>query len=279
MSAASTGCAHQPCTACTTIALAGPDRMLYVASPPQMLFPHQDTCFIRQAESREDTSFVYLADRLNQLATNRARPIPRSSRLGLCRPTLQSVRERPPRSRSSSPFSQTRRLCRPGHRAPAASRMARCRRQTLYRRRPQDLTFGGRRTRTPVSITLTSSDQPCSITGRRSSKAAPAAASAIQAVATDQHIASRHLAVEVDRDTAPRDWAFRCRRSTRLLYDVLRKREVATIYSRLPQYKVLLEARRISNPHPWPVAHSTSPAQRMQVPLRRRNLRQSRSRR
>ena len=63
----------------------------------------------------------------------------------------------------------------------------------------------------------------------------------IQDVASDQQIASRHLAIEVDRDTASR-LGVSLSAIDQTLYDAFGERQVATIYSSTTQYKVLLEA-------------------------------------
>ena len=60
-------------------------------------------------------------------------------------------------------------------------------------------------------------------------------------IATDQQIAARHLAVEVDRDTASR-LGVSLSAIDQTLYDTFGERQVATIYSSTTQYKVLLEA-------------------------------------
>ena len=57
---------------------------------------------------------------------------------------------------------------------------------------------------------------------------------------TDQQIASRHLAIDVDRDIASR-LGISLAAIDQTLYDTFGERQVATIYSPTTQYKVLLE--------------------------------------
>jgi len=61
-------------------------------------------------------------------------------------------------------------------------------------------------------------------------------------VATDQQTNALQLNLEVDRDIAPA-WACRCRRWTVLSTTPLASRQVATMYTQLNQYRVVLEAK------------------------------------
>ena len=65
--------------------------------------------------------------------------------------------------------------------------------------------------------------------------------SKLQDNASDQQIAARHLAVEVDRDTASR-LGVSLAAIDQTLYDTFGERQVATIYGATTQYKVLLES-------------------------------------
>jgi multidrug efflux pump subunit AcrB len=150
--------AHQPLTLATTIALAVLTGWLYVTIP-KGLFPQQDTGFIfGQAEAREDISFVYMADRLNQLAAI-ALADPAVSVSGFAGTSAFNPSENvAPIYIQLKPFSQRdvsvgqviERL-RP--------KMAMVPGVKLYLQAAQDLTFGGRLTRTQYQYTLTSSHQ------------------------------------------------------------------------------------------------------------------------
>ena len=196
--------AHQPLALAATLALAVLTGWLYTAIP-KGLFPQQDTGFIfGQAEAREDISFALMAERLKQL-----------SAIALTDPAVFSVSgfagtssfnpsenvapiyiQLKPFSQRDVSASQVIERLRP--------RMAKIPGVTLYLQAAQDLTFGGRLTRTQYQYTLTSTDQAMlnhwSPILERHLRGIPQ----IHDVATDQQIASRHLAVEVDRDTASR---------------------------------------------------------------------------
>jgi multidrug efflux pump subunit AcrB len=105
----------------------------------------------------------------------------------------------------------------------------------------QDLTFGGRLSRTQYQYTLTSLDTAelnhwAPILDERMR-----GLSKLQDNASDQQIAARHLAVEVDRDTASR-LGVSLAAIDQTLYDTFGERQVATIYGATTQYKVLLES-------------------------------------
>ena len=259
--------AHQPLTLATTIALAVLTGWLYVTIP-KGLFPQQDTGFIfGQAEAREDISFVYMADRLNQLAA-----------IALADPAVFSVSgfagtsafnpsenvapiyiQLKPFSQRDVSVGQVIERLRP--------KMAKVPGVKLYLQAAQDLTFGGRLTRTQYQYTLTSSDQAMLNHWAPILEQRLRGIRQIQDVATDQQIASRHLAVEVDRDTASR-LGVSLSAVDQTLYDAFGEREVATIYSSTTQYKVLLEAEADFDRDPSALSRLyISGANGMQVPL------------
>ena len=107
---------------------------------------------------------------------------------------------------------------------------------------PQNITVGGRLSKTQYQYTLTdtSGDElnhwaPLIEAGMRKLPE-------LQQVATDQQIAAAHLAIEVDRDAASR-LGLSASLIDQTLYDAFGQRQVATIYTSTNQYKVVLEVQ------------------------------------
>src|SRR5262249_32919253 len=107
---------------------------------------------------------------------------------------------------------------------------------------PQNITVGGRLSRTQYQYTLTDTNNEelnhwAPILEEEMHKLPE-----LQDVASDQQIAAAHLAIEIDRDAA-----YRLRLSAALidqtLYDAFGQRQVATIYTATNQYKVVLEVQ------------------------------------
>ena len=85
--------------------------------------------------------------------------------------------------------------------------------------------------------------------------------------ASDQQIASRHLAIDVDRDVASR-LGISLATIDQTLYDTFGQRQVATIYSPTRQYKVLLESTDLFQVGPEALNRLYVPgADGVQVPL------------
>ena len=131
----------------------------------------------------------------------------------------------------------------------------------------QDLSFGGRLSRTQYQYTLTSLDTAelnrwAPILDQRMR-----GLSKLQDNASDQQIAARHLAVVVDRDTASR-LGVSLAAIDQTLYDTFGERQVATIYGATTQYKVLLESGGQFERGPAALARLYVPgAAGVQVPL------------
>ena len=112
----------------------------------------------------------------------------------------------------------------------------------FYMQVPQNITVGGRLSRTQYQYTLTGTDveelnhwAPIIETGM---KKLPE----LQQVASDQQIAAAHLAIDVDRDAAYR-LGLSAEQIDQTLYDAFGQRQVATIYTATNQYKVVLEVQ------------------------------------
>jgi len=107
---------------------------------------------------------------------------------------------------------------------------------------PQNITVGGRLSRTQYQYTLTDTnneelDHWAPILESEMRKLPE-----LQDVASDQQIAAAHLAIEVDRDTASR-FGLSANLIDQTLYDAFGQRQVATIYTATNQYKVVLEVQ------------------------------------
>ena len=232
---------HQPLTLAATVALAVLTGWLYMTIP-KGLFPQQDTGFVFiTVEGRQDISFAAMVDRQAEV-TNALLQDPAVESVvafagtGSIVPSENLVRmfvQLKPRSGRSVSADQFIQRVRP--------ELAKIQDVNTYLQVSQDLTFGGRLSRTQYQYTLTSLDTAelnhwAPILGERMR-----GLSKLQDNASDQQIAARHLAVEVDRDTASR-LGVSLAAIDQTLYDTFGERQVATIYGATTQYKVLLES-------------------------------------
>jgi len=107
---------------------------------------------------------------------------------------------------------------------------------------PQNITVGGRLSRTQYQYTLTDTNLD------ELNHWAPILESEmrklpeLQDVASDQQIAAAHLAIDINRDTAYR-LGLSAALIDQTLYDAFGQRQVATIYTATNQYKVVLEVQ------------------------------------
>jgi hydrophobe/amphiphile efflux-1 (HAE1) family protein len=107
---------------------------------------------------------------------------------------------------------------------------------------PQNITVGGRLSRTQYQYTLTDTDlnelNHWAPILQTEMKKLPE----LQDVASDQQIAAAHLAIDIDRDAAYR-LGLSMSQIDQTLYDAFGQRQVATIYTATNQYKVVLEVQ------------------------------------
>jgi len=232
---------HQPVALAATLSLAALTGWLYITIP-KGLFPQQDTGFLFvTVEGRQDISFELMVQRQEEVTA-----------VFLRDPAVQNVIA----VAGTSPLVQSENLARLFVQLKDYSQRNVTAQQFIQRIRPQvgtvegvnvylqasqDLTFGGRLSRTQYQYTLTSIDTAelnhwAPILDQRM-RTLPV----LQDNATDQQIASRHVAIEVDRDVASR-LGISLAAIDQALYDTFGERQVATIYSPLTQYKVLLES-------------------------------------
>jgi hydrophobe/amphiphile efflux-1 (HAE1) family protein len=258
---------HQPITLAATVALAVLTGWLY-ATIPKGLFPQQDTGFLFiTVEGRQDISFAAMVDRQAEV-TNALLQDPAVDSVvafagtgaivsseNLARLFVQ-LRPRSQRGVSADQFIQR---IRP--------ELAKIQDVNTYLQVSQDLSFGGRLSRTQYQYTLTSLDTAelnhwAPILDQRMR-----GLSKLQDNASDQQIAARHLAVVVDRDTASR-LGVSLAAIDQTLYDTFGERQVATIYGATTQYKVLLESGGQFERGPAALARLYVPgAAGVQVPL------------
>jgi hydrophobe/amphiphile efflux-1 (HAE1) family protein len=233
---------HQPLMLAVTLGLIVVTGLLYVFVP-KGFFPEQDTGFIfGQAEARQDISFEAMVRHEEQLAAIVRRDRDVSGVVGFVGATGGNASEntarmfiqlKPFSERASSAQQVIQRL-RP--------QVAQVEDTNFYLQAAQDVTIGGRLSRTEYQYTLSDTDSeelntwaPRILDGM---KKIPG----LQDVATDQQIAAPHLTVEVDRDAASR-LGLSLSAIDNTLYDAFGQRQIATIYSQTNQYKVILEVR------------------------------------
>jgi hydrophobe/amphiphile efflux-1 (HAE1) family protein len=233
---------HQPLMLALTLALIVVTGVLYVKIP-KGFFPEQDTGFIfGQAQARQDTSFAAIAGIEHQFADIVAADPAVSGVVGFAGATGGNSAENTARL-----FIQLKPLSERGASA----------QQVIQRLRPkvaqvigakffmqagQDVSVGGRLTQTEYQFTLTDTD-----TGELNHwapilEAAMQKAPELQDVASDQQIASPHIAIAINRNAAYR-LGLTAAQIDQTLYDAFGQRQVGTIYTSSQQYKVILEVQ------------------------------------
>ena len=231
---------HQFVTLLSTIVLIFVTGYLYVVIP-KGFFPEQDTGFIfAQAEARQDISFAAMADLQNRLSAIVQKDPAVSGVVGFVGSTGGNSSENTARM-----FIQLKPF---GERAASAQ-------QIIQRLRPkvaevpgvkffmqagQDINVGGRLSKTEFQYTLTSTDSEELNHWAPIIEQAMAKLPGLQDVTSDQQIASPHLAIDIDRDSASR-LGLSLAQIDQTLYDAFGQRQVATIYASSTQYKVVLE--------------------------------------
>jgi hydrophobe/amphiphile efflux-1 (HAE1) family protein len=231
---------HQFPALIATIALIGVTGWLYVVIP-KGFFPEQDTGFIfGQAEARQDISFEAMADLSNQLAAIVQQQAGVQGVVSFVGSTGGNSAENTARM-----FVQLKPF---GHRDLSAQQIIQQLRPKVaevpdvkyFMQAGQDINVGGRLSKTQYQYTLTSTDSAELNHWAPIIEANMAKLPGLQDVASDQQIASPHIAVDIDRDTASR-LGLSLSQIDQTLYDAFGQRQVATIYTSSTQYKVVLE--------------------------------------
>src|SRR5579863_5144733 len=233
---------HQLPALLATLLLMVATGYLYMIMP-KGFFPQQDTGFIfGELDVREDASML-LTDKIRAQVVN----------IVMHDPDVQGVFSYDGAT-PYNPAENTARIfwgLKPyDHRTGTASQVIQRLRKEVssiqgakfYMQVPQNITVGGRLSRTQYQYTLTDTN------GEELNHWAPILEgelkklSELQDVASDQQIAAAHLAIDVDRDTAYR-LGLSANLIDQTLYDAFGQRQVATIYTSTNQYKVVLEVQ------------------------------------
>jgi hydrophobe/amphiphile efflux-1 (HAE1) family protein len=231
---------HSLLTLLSTIVLIVATGFLYVIIP-KGFFPEQDTGFIfGQAETRQDSSFEQMSKIENEFARIIGQDPAVSGVVGFAGATAGNSSEstarlfiqlKPLSERKVSAQQIIQRL-RP--------KVAAVKGAKFYMQAGQDVTVGGRLTQTEYQYTITDTDTEelnhwAPILLQQMQKARE-----LQDVATDQQIASSHIAINVDRDIAYR-LGLSLSTIDETLYDAFGERQIGTIYTSSHQYKLILE--------------------------------------
>ena len=258
---------HQFATLMTTLLLMAATGLLYMKIP-KGFFPQQDTGFIfGQAEARQDTSFVKMAGISHQLAEIVGKD-----------PAVAGVLY----FAGASPYNPTENTARVFIQLKPHSERAETSDQVIQRLRPkvaavqgakffmqsgQDISVGGRLTRTQYQYTLTDTNSAELNHWAPIVEAAMQKLHALQDVASDQQIAAPHMAVEIDRDAASR-LGLSASLIDETLYDAFGQRQIATMYTSTNQYKVILEVQPQFQDDPSALSKIYVPgANGVQIPL------------
>jgi len=233
---------HQFLTLAATLALIVLTGFLYVEIP-KGFFPDQDTGFIfGQAQAREDISFAAMAGIENQFSKIILEDPAVMAVVGFAGATGGNPSESTARmSIQLKPFSQ-RDVSAQQVIQRLRPKVAAVKGAKFFMQAGQDVTVGSRLSQDQYQYTLsdTSSDElnhwaPIIEAGMQKLPE-------LQDVATDQQIASPHIAITIDRDAAYR-LGLSLSLIDQTLYDAFGQRQVATIYTSTNQYKVVLEVQ------------------------------------
>jgi hydrophobe/amphiphile efflux-1 (HAE1) family protein len=233
---------HQLSALVATLLLMGATGYLYVLMP-KGFFPQQDTGFIfGELNVRQDAS-MQLTDRIRRQVVEIVRQDPGVEGVfsydgaTTYNPAENTARIfwglKPYDERDANAEQIIQRL---------RKKMADVEGAKFYMQVPQNITVGGRLSRTQYQYTLTDTNNEELNHWAPILEAEMRKLPELQDVASDQQIAAAHLAIEVDRDTASR-LGVSAALIDQTLYDAFGQRQVATIYTPTNQYKVILEVQ------------------------------------
>ncbi len=233
---------HQFSALLATLLLMVATGYLYVIMP-KGFFPQQDTGFIfGELDVRQDASFAQ-TDKIRRKVVN----------IVMHDPGVQGVFSYD----GATPYNPAENTARifwglkpyEERDANAEQIIARLRKQVagiegakFFMQVPQNITVGGRLSRTQYQYTLTDTNNDelnhwAPILEREMKKLRE-----LEDVASDQQVAAAHLAIDIDRDAASR-LGLSANLIDQSLYDAFGQRQVATIYTATNQYKVVLEVQ------------------------------------
>jgi len=233
---------HQLSALVATLLLMAATGYLYVKMP-KGFFPQQDTGFIfGELDVRQDAS-VAKTDKIRREVVD----------IVMHDPGVQGVFS----YAGATPYNPAENTARIfwglkpyGERADTADeiiqrlneKMAGIEGAKFYMQVPQNITVGGRLSRTQYQYTLTDTNIDELDHWAPVIEAGMKKLPELQQVASDQQIAAAHLAIDVDRDAAYR-LGLSADLIDQTLYDAFGQRQVATIYTATNQYKVVLEVQ------------------------------------
>jgi hydrophobe/amphiphile efflux-1 (HAE1) family protein len=233
---------HQLPTLLSTLVLIVATGYLYVTIP-KGFFPEQDTGFIfGQADARQSISFAEMA-KLTHRVVDVIRKDPDVSGVfsftgaSAYNPTENSARifiQLKPHAERALTSNQIIQRLRP--------KVAAVQGVKFFMQSGQDISIGGRLSRTLYQYTLTDTDNNELNHWAPVVEAAMRKLPQLQDLASDQQVAAPHLAVDIDRDAASRVGVSPAL-IDQTLYDAFGQRQVANIYTSTSQYKVILEVQ------------------------------------
>ena len=233
---------HQLPALLSTLVLMVATGYLYVTIP-KGFFPEQDTGFIfGQADARQDISYAAMA-RLTQQIVDVVKQDPTVSGVfsftgaSAYNPTENTARvfiQLKPHDQRDLTSNQIIQRLRP--------KVAKVEGVKFYMQSGQDISIGGRLSRTLYQYTLTDTNVEELNHWAPIIEEAMKKMPELQDVASDQQIAAPHLAIEIDRDAAAR-MGISPSLIDETLYDAFGQRQVANLYTSTSQYKLIMEVQ------------------------------------
>jgi hydrophobe/amphiphile efflux-1 (HAE1) family protein len=233
---------HQFWALLSTLLLIFVTGYLYVTIP-KGFFPEQDTGFIfGQADAREDISYTAMAE-LTHKVVDIVRQDPDVSGVfsftgaSAYNPTENTARvfiQLKPHAERNLTSAQIIRRLRPKVAAVQGVR--------FFMQSGQDISIGGRLSRTLYQYTLTDTDSDELNQWAPRVEAAMRKLPQLEDIASDQQVAAAHVAIDIDRDAASRV-GISPSLIDQTLYDAFGQRQIANMYTSTSQYKVILEVR------------------------------------
>jgi hydrophobe/amphiphile efflux-1 (HAE1) family protein len=233
---------HQLPTLLSTLVLMAATGYLYVTIP-KGFFPEQDTGFIfGQADARQDISYGAMANLTHQIvevvkddpAVSGVFSFTGASSYNPTENTARVFIQLVPHNQRSETSNQIIQRLRP--------KVAKVAGVKFYMQSGQDISIGGRLSRTLYQYTLTDTNVEELDHWAPIIEAAMQETPELQDVASDQQIAAPHLAIEIDRDAASR-MGISPSLIDETLYDAFGQRQVANLYTATSQYKLILEVQ------------------------------------
>ena len=233
---------HQLPALLSTLVLMVATGYLYVTIP-KGFFPEQDTGFIfGQADAREDISYAAMADLAHHIvdvvkddpAVSGVFAFTGASSYNPTENTARVFIQLVPHDQRDRTSNQIIQRLRP--------KVAKVEGVKFYMQSGQDISIGGRLSRTLYQYTLTDTSSEELNHWAPIIEAQMRKMPELQDVASDQQVAAPHLAIEIDRDAASR-MGISPSLIDETLYDAFGQRQIANLYTSTSQYKLILEVQ------------------------------------